>query len=240
MKRRKVWLIGSSAIVMALATGYAVGRAKAAAVPTTAAMTYQGVLTDANNAPLTGSKNLQLTLWDAAEDGSLKCTVGPAPQQLAAGAFRVALPDDCTAAVRTVPNLWAEVFVDGTSMGRSKLGTVPYAVEANHATSATTAQTAQAAMALVDAPVKAGLSHYLVTQANLATSDICKNTTGSTVDCSCPEGFYVVAGGGWGATGTSLRESSPRGVNEWRIVCTSGTADTLCNGFRITCSRIAP
>jgi hypothetical protein len=31
------------------------------------------------------------------------------------------------------PDLWAEVVVDGASLGRAKLGAVPFAVEAAHA-----------------------------------------------------------------------------------------------------------
>jgi hypothetical protein len=52
---------------------------------------------------------------------------------LSSGAFQVVLPAACTTAIHANGDLWVEVFVDGTTLGRTKLGAVPYAVEADHA-----------------------------------------------------------------------------------------------------------
>jgi hypothetical protein len=131
--------------------GYSVERARAAGIPATQALTYSGVLTSGSGVPLTGSKNIQISIYNMAAGGTLQCSAGPTAIALASGGFQLALPDTCTTAVHAAPDLWIEVFVDGTSLGRTKLGAVPFAVEADHAksadsaTSATTAATASAA-----------------------------------------------------------------------------------------------
>ena len=151
MNGKKLWIIGLlSTAAAALSIGYLVGRARAAGIPATNAMTYGGVLTDTSGTPLTGSKNIQLTVWDAASDGTSQCSVGPAAQVLVAGGIQVTLPDACTTAVHANPDLWIEAFVDGSSLGRTKLGAVPYAIEADHVVSAmnaTNANTAATALA---------------------------------------------------------------------------------------------
>lgn len=116
--------------------GYWLGRAGAAGIAATKAMTYSGLLTDAAGVPLNGSKNIQVQFWDAATAGNMACTVGPSPLTLVGGGFQLGLPDTCTAAVQATPELWAEVFVDGGSLGRSKLSSVPYAIEAARAADA--------------------------------------------------------------------------------------------------------
>jgi hypothetical protein len=66
------------------------------------------------------------------------------------GHFRVALDASCPTAVSANPDAFVEVVVDGTtSLGRSKLGAVPFAVETKHAVTATSAATATAALAAV-------------------------------------------------------------------------------------------
>jgi hypothetical protein len=123
-----------SALAAASFSAYLLGRARAAGAPATAPLTYSGVLTDAAGTPLTGMRNLQVTIWDMAVAGTQQCTVGPAPQALSpGGAFQVVLPPSCTAAVRAAADLWVEVAVDGSPLGRVKLGAVPYAIEADHA-----------------------------------------------------------------------------------------------------------
>jgi len=57
-------------------------------------------------------------------------------QALSAGSFSVALSDCFTTNVHDHGDLWIEVQVDGASMGRTKLGAVPYAVEADSASRA--------------------------------------------------------------------------------------------------------
>ncbi|HET6149875.1 MAG TPA: hypothetical protein VFH68_20210, partial [Polyangia bacterium] len=89
----------SALAVLASASAYLVGRARAAGVPTVQPLTYSGTLTDTAGIPLTGSKNLQVQLWDMATAGTIVCTTGSSAQTLAAGGFSVVLPDACVAAV---------------------------------------------------------------------------------------------------------------------------------------------
>ena len=62
------------------------------------------------------------------------------------GRFSVPLPAACATAVQGNPNVFVEVIVDRTPLGRAKAGAVPYAIEAGHATSADTASGAQGAL----------------------------------------------------------------------------------------------
>jgi hypothetical protein len=140
-KKIKFLLGVTIAVMISLAVGYKIGRVFASN-PAMAEMTYNGFLTDSNGEPLTGSKNIELKLWDAESGGTLQCSLGPQPQTLTTGAFKVVLPEDCTTAVRSKSELWIEVFIDGTLLSRSKIGSVPYAIEANHAANATSAQIA--------------------------------------------------------------------------------------------------
>lgn len=68
------------------------------------------------------------------------------------GRFSIPLPDDCTTKVGSNAQVWVEVLVGPmantvASLGRAKLGAVPYAVEADHAVSASSAATAATANA---------------------------------------------------------------------------------------------
>jgi len=142
-RKRNRYLGGGVALALAAAfgLGYWASRASAAGVPATAPLTYSGVMTDMNGTPLTGTKNVLLQLYAAASGGSALCGSAATPVTLAGGAFQVALGDDCTAVVHMRPDLYVDVLVDGASVGRTKLGAVPYALEAD------TAQNAAAAAA---------------------------------------------------------------------------------------------
>jgi hypothetical protein len=145
MNTKWLWMGGLSVGAGLVVLGYAAGRARASGILQTQPMTYRGVLTDINGALLTGSKNVQIQIWDHVTGGAIQCSVGPIPVTLTAGAFEIALPDACTTAVRATKDLWAEVFVDGSSLNRTKLGAVPYAVEAETASNAAGALGAQLA-----------------------------------------------------------------------------------------------
>ncbi len=132
MKTKKSHLIWAGALLVLLSVpaAYFAGRARAAGIPATQALTYSGVLTDATGVPLTGSMPIQIALFDAATAGNQVCVTVSTPQTLVGGAFQVALPDTCTAAVAASSDLWVEVLVSGLPIGRTKLGAVPYAVAA--------------------------------------------------------------------------------------------------------------
>jgi len=141
-RNRRTWGAVTLLLAAGFGLGYLVNRARASGIPAAQALTYSGVLTDTAGTPLTGSKNILVQFYDAATAGNTLCTVGPSALTLAAGAFQVPLPDTCTAAVHASPDIWIDVFVDGASVGRAKLGAVPFAVEADHASTAAQATAA--------------------------------------------------------------------------------------------------
>lgn len=138
LKKKRTIVVGVAALVPMVVLAYVLGRANAAGLPTMPPlMTYSGTLTDPNGAPLTGSKNVQLQVWSQASGGATPaCQTTSAPQTLVGGVFQVALPDTCTPAVRASGDLWIEVLVDGATLGRTKIGAVPFAIEAGSASAA--------------------------------------------------------------------------------------------------------
>jgi hypothetical protein len=87
----------------------------------------------------------------ASASSNLVCDSGtPTKIGLTSGRFSIGLPDACATAVKGSPNLYVEVLVDptgsgATSLGRTKISAVPYALEAGHATAADTATSATSA-----------------------------------------------------------------------------------------------
>ncbi|HEY4159024.1 MAG TPA: hypothetical protein VGM29_13035 [Polyangiaceae bacterium] len=136
-----------------------VERVRAAGIPATNTLSYSGLLTDAMGVPLTAtSKNIEITLWDAVTAGNNLCDTKAMAAALTAGRFTIALDPSCTAKVHVNKNVWAEVLVDGTTLGRTPLGAVPYAVETDHAVSAdsaTSATSATTATGALDTRIKA-------------------------------------------------------------------------------------
>jgi len=138
MRRRRLIALGmGSLLAVGVGSAYLLGRARAAGAPTMQPLTYSGVLTNTAGVPLTdASKNIQITLWDMATGGTQACSTASTATPLTAGAFQVVLPPACTTAIHGAGDLWVEVFVDGASVGRTKLGATPYAIEADHAVNA--------------------------------------------------------------------------------------------------------
>jgi hypothetical protein len=145
MTGRKRIVIGIASLGLAAGLGYAI-RAAASGIPSTNALSYAGVLEDATG-PISGSHNVQVIFYDAATAGNNLCQSTTAALSITNGHFSVQLPDACATAVGANPNVWVDVLVDGSDTGRTKIGAVPYALEANHSVSATTAQGASGTLA---------------------------------------------------------------------------------------------
>jgi microcystin-dependent protein len=101
-------------------------------------------LYDAGGKLLTGSPNLEVELFDAAKDGNSLCDTKASAVPLVNGRFSLTLDEKCSRVISDSPDVWAEVFVGGKSVGRTKLAAVPYAIEATHATAADAASGALA------------------------------------------------------------------------------------------------
>jgi hypothetical protein len=149
-------------------------------IPATAAMTYSGTLEDPSGAPLGGTKSIGLTFWDQAANGTSQCSVPPSQLALDQGRFDIILPDTCTAAVKANPDLWIEITVDGASLGRSKAGAVPYAVEAAHAVNSDTAANATNATKATTATNATSATN--ATNATNATTAATANAAGGALD----------------------------------------------------------
>lgn len=185
--------------------GFAGTRVWAAGAPGIAALTYSGTLEGADGAPLTGSHQVQIGFYAAQSGGTPVCQTDSSNIALDPhGRFSVSLPEACTTAVRGNPNLWSEVLVNGSSLGRAKIGAVPYALEATSATQATqgavrvNSQTTAAAR-VCSGSTTAGSTNWTVVDAS---------TLSTTVDLtSCGFTSTPVVLTSLGATG-SFAESS--------------------------------
>jgi hypothetical protein len=228
--------------VVATATvgiAYLVGRDHAAGIPAPAtALTYTAVLTDGAGAPLTGMKNIQVILWDAATNGTQQCASASTALTLQAGSFSLTLPATCTAAIHASPDLWAELLVDGGSLGRTKLGAVPYAIEADKAAGAS-GNFAVPGDLTVSGKLSVGLR---------VSTDCTYSAAGGYTDCTCAAGEYAIGGGGYDSGTNFLQESrnpvatepATLGLN-WRTSCSnSGGARVQCTSPQAICVRLAP
>jgi microcystin-dependent protein len=104
-------------------------------IPTDSPMTYAGTLEE-DGRLVNDTRSFRLTLWNhptANDFAHLKCSTQNASVPIVDGHFRVPLANSCSAAVYENPDLWIEVEVNGQAIGRTKLGAVPYALEAARA-----------------------------------------------------------------------------------------------------------
>jgi len=215
MISRKWIVLGITALGAAGALGVTI-RARASGIPATNALAYAGVLEDASG-PINGSHNLQVILYDAPTAGTDLCHSATAAVAVAQGHFSVALPDACATAVGASPNVWADVLVDGSDTGRTKIGAVPFAVEAKHAVSsdgatnathATTADTAANATHATTADTATNaanatgplLASITALQQKAVLTQVSSQTAGPSdvwyADCVSPSASTIFAAGG--------------------------------------------
>ena len=135
----------AGALLLASAVGYRVARATG--VPTTKPLSYSGTI-DEGGQLVDGTRDFTLRLWSdpASTDGTfLKCTTIAPSVAVSMGRFRIPLDDTCTQPIHDNADLYLEVLVGNGSLGRRKVGAVPYAIEADHASAATGALQTQLA-----------------------------------------------------------------------------------------------
>jgi hypothetical protein len=201
---RRGYLIGVAIAVVALgAVTVSLQRARAAGIPATGAMIYSGLLQDATGAPLGNPHTIEVKLWASASpaETSALCDTGSptGPTPLTAGRFSIQLPDPCTMKIAGNNNAFAEVILDGVSLGRVALGAVPYAVEANHAVSADSATTAGTASAAAGT-----LAQQVVPAGAVVAFNLSSCPTGWTAVTSA-QGRVVVGVNPTAANGVSSR-----------------------------------
>jgi hypothetical protein len=241
MRERRIRAGLALVLVACAATfGYWLRGARAAGVPPAQALTYSGVLTDAAGVPAAGMKNVQVSLYDKAADGTLQCSAGPQAVTLVAGGFQVVLPDTCVTAVHANPDLWAELFVDGTSLGRNRVGAVPYAIESDRAASASGAFTVPGDLKVAGNAAVAGTLSVGFRVVTDATS--CVFNSGNIVtDCTCAPNEVAIGGGGFGGGTTMLQESRNFAPRVWRVACANPAGTRVqCGEPQVICARLAP
>jgi hypothetical protein len=142
-QRRKVWTFAAAVSLglLGLLAGYSL-RVFAEGAPTMQPLFYSGTL-EVDGRPASGPFTGVLSLHDAASGGTELCSTEQAVA-VDAGRFRMDV-SPCVAAVRANPDVWLSVqFTDPDgvtrSIERSKVGAMPYALEAQHAVSASTAE----------------------------------------------------------------------------------------------------
>ena len=186
--KRNAWVL--CAVMLSSVGAFIAGRAFAGGIPGSGAMTYAGTLEDAMGVPLTGSHNLEIKLWSAVSEGTELCTTTSQAVMLVSGRFSVTLPDECTAKVQANSDAAAEVLVDGASLGRAKLGAVPYAVEALHAVTADSAATATMATSATNATSAAS-----ATSAEMASGALATTISNLTTAVDNPDAAKVILNG---------------------------------------------
>lgn len=151
-------------------------RARAAGIPEADGMTYTGYLEDGDGAPLTGQHSIEVQFWASADATEDLCTGQLDSVELQSGRFQVPLPLACSVAVQASPDVYVSVDVDGASLGRTKLGSVPFALEAGHATNAD-----EAAHAAVAADADGDLADRLGALENASSAFLAQNTTATAI-----------------------------------------------------------
>jgi hypothetical protein len=130
-------LAAGFAVALGMVATYHLGRAHADGLPATDTMYFGGTL-DENGVLVTGTRDVTVRFYDAESGGTPVCETAAPAAPLQAGRFRIALNARCTTAVRDNANVWSQLTVGTTTIaGRSRLGAVPYAVEAQRASGLT-------------------------------------------------------------------------------------------------------
>lgn len=127
-----------STVVVVGCVGFTVGTlvARADGIPTTTPLFYSGIVEN-DAGPLTGSVPIGLRLFDDAVVGGDNelCDVSALQQTLVNGEFRIDV-SDCLDALRDNADVFAEVNVDNVPQPRVKVGALPFAIEAERASTA--------------------------------------------------------------------------------------------------------
>ena len=166
-------LCGVGALVAAFFGGRAL-----AAIPEDDVLRYSGTLVGLDGSPIEGNHEIEVQ-FGAAPSGPTLCTTTEPSASVTLGRFSIVLDDACVDDVLNNQNLYVQVVVDGEEFGWSKIGAVPYAVEAGRAAVADSADTASGSLDSRLTSVEA----KLVPQGAVMAFD----------SATCPEGWSLLA-----------------------------------------------
>lgn len=131
----KQWMRAAVALLTLgmVAIGSRVSWVRADGIPTPTPLTYSGTLTE-GGVPVNDTRFIELALWDHESDTDpshrTRCAVPSTSVRVEQGRFQVVLPEACSAVIHDTRNLWVDIRVSGAPLGRTKIGAVPFAVEA--------------------------------------------------------------------------------------------------------------
>jgi len=146
-----------------MVAGYGL-RAHAEGAPTKQPLFYAGILEEGGKLA-SGPHTITLTLFATETAGGALCISETAGAPVDDGRFRVEVSADCVDAMKAQPDTWVALRFTGSDgvphelPQRSKVGAVPYSLEAQHAVNATNGVPAGAIMMFAGACPK-GWSEY--------------------------------------------------------------------------------
>lgn len=248
MKKRTALIAASIAGLTLLGglAGFAV-KALADGIPSPNPLYYSGTLTE-GGALVNDARTIGVNLYADGTSTMPLCQTIAADTKVTNGRFRVQLNDACKAQVNQNPNAYIEVLDGTVNLGRSKIGAVPYAVEADHAVNATNAANATGALDQRLAGLESG---DRIVSASISAAGTVVRQTGTWMTVTHPgAGDYpvTIAGGTFSSTPTCLvtaisgNQVPPTvrcyGVSNTAIHCTSTTTDGLTgvdSGLSLVC-----
>jgi hypothetical protein len=169
--RRDMMLLAFGGALVGLACGLA--HVQAEGPPTMQPLWYAGTVADDSGVPLKDNHQVVLRLFAYPTGPDMPvCEVAPeSALPFQNGRFRLDA-SKCVPTIQAQPDLFAELSVDGKAfLPRSKVGAVPYALEAQHALSANNATEATHAMAAASASTA-------VNATNATTADTATHASG--------------------------------------------------------------
>jgi hypothetical protein len=198
MKKTRVASVTLLAL-SATCAGFGLRSVLADGAPTGNPLYYAGTLIESGQ-PVDGNRSITINLWPNAtptSGESVLCATSLASVPVVGGRFRVALDSTCTGAVSAHPDVYIEIIENGVTLGRSKIGAVPYAIEANHAVAASNATHATSADSATQATSASSATHAstadsanhassadsatnATTCTNATTATTCTNATNAT------------------------------------------------------------
>lgn len=160
-------------VVVSLLAALAIWRVKvyATGAPTAVPLAIEGTLTDAAGRPATGLWNFTLYVFDVESGGSARATCTLPGARVDAGHFTLPLGSAsvCVSVFRDMNNTWIEMEAtngtDTVRTARSTVHAVPYALEADRATTAASATQAAGALESRIAALEARVARSEATRA---------------------------------------------------------------------------
>jgi hypothetical protein len=135
--------LAAGALCLAGTVSYAVGLAVAADVPEMDPLVFTGLIVEDGQA-VDGDHDLVVEFWrspDSTDAGDRVCFGEASGTSVTAGRYRIPVPN-CVEPLQVEQELYSELIMDGRSIGRTKVGAMPFALTAGGAERASEARAA--------------------------------------------------------------------------------------------------